>query len=294
MGYPGTSSYLYLNGLRVHYLSWNAENGKQPALLLHGLASNARIWEKTAPRLAERGFAVYAPDLRGHGLTDKPDEGYSFDAYYLDVAALCTTLELEHPLLVGHSWGAMLAVDLAARLSIGPRAPARLALVDGGLTQLDASGQTREEMRQRLTPPSLAGTPVEVFLERLRHYNPRWQPDEHSVQIILANFEIGEDETIAPRLSFEHHMQIVDAMWEFKTYEKLRRVRCPVLALPARPSQPLAPGEADYLAYKEAGAIQAQKALPGLRVRWMEDSIHDIPLQRPAELAQQVADFMAE
>lgn len=286
------SSYLFLNGLRVHYLHWNLDGAGTPVVLLHGLASNARIWERTAPFLVEWGYTMLAPDLRGHGLSDKPDGDYGFDTFAADLSAFLGAFDLGRPVLVGHSWGAMLALDLAARNPVGPRAPLGVALVDGGLNQLDASGQTWEQVRERLTPPRLAGTPLDEFLARLKVVNPRWQPSEADIQIILANFEIGEDDTISPRLSFEHHMQIVRAMWEFQTYQRLQQVRCPVLAVPAVPAEPRTPAEAEFLAYKEHGALRAQQVLPGLKLHWMEDTIHDIPLQRPEALAGLISDFI--
>jgi pimeloyl-ACP methyl ester carboxylesterase len=261
-------------------------------VLLHGLASTARIWELTAPLLADAGLRVLAPDLRGHGLTDKPDGDYGFDTYARDLASFLNALDLERPLLVGHSWGAMLALDYAARFPVGPRAPAGIVLVDGGIVQLDDFPEaTWETTRDRLAPPKLAGMPLEVFLERLRSPNPRWQPDEHAVQIILANFEIAEDETIYPRLTFERHMQIVRAMWEFQTYVRFTQVRCPALALPAWPSTPDSQMEQEYLERKRGGAEKVLAANPEVRIHWMEDSIHDSPLQKPQALAELILDF---
>ena len=88
-------------------------------------------------------------------------------------------------------------------------------------------------MRNRLTPPHLAGVALDDFLQRLDG-NSTWKPDEEDISIILANFDIDADERIAPRLTFERHMQIVEAMWGFPTYERYSRLRCPTLALPAR------------------------------------------------------------
>ena len=287
-----SSSYLLLGDLRVHYLGWNLEAVDQPVVLLHGLASNAQFWELTAPFLARAGLRVLAPDLRGHGLTDKPDGDYGFDTYARDLASFLNALDLERPLLVGHSWGAMLALDYAARFPVGPRAPAGIVLVDGGIVQLDDFPEaTWETIRDRLAPPKLAGMPLEAFLERLRSPNPRWQPDDHAVQIILANFEIAEDETIYPRLTFERHMQIVRAMWEFQTYVRFTQVRCPALALPAWPSTPDSQMEQEYLERKRGGAEKVLAANPEVRIHWMEDSIHDSPLQKPQALAELILDF---
>jgi pimeloyl-ACP methyl ester carboxylesterase len=288
------SSYLYLNDLRVHYVHWKAEGDERPVVLLHGLASNARIWELIAPYLAESGLAPLAPDLRGHGLTDKPEGYYGFEAFRSDLAAFVKSLDLERPVLVGHSWGAMVVLDYAAHFLFGPGSPAGIVLVDGGMTQLDDfPGATWESMRDRLTPPHLSGTPMEDFLDHLNAPNPRWQPDDRTIQIILANFNIDEDEEIYPHLSYEHHMQIVRAMWEFRTYELFDRLRCPVLMVPARPVEPMSPRERDFTASKERGIVKAVERISNLQVHWMPDSIHDIPLQRPEELGKLIRDFTA-
>jgi pimeloyl-ACP methyl ester carboxylesterase len=286
------SSYLYLNGLRLHYLQWNVETGQQPIVALHGLASNARIWELAAPFLAEHGFRLYAPDQRGHGLTDKPEGDYGFDVFRGDLLAFLDACQLERPILLGHSWGALVALDFAAHYTVGPRAPAGVVLVDGGVIQLDDGPDASWELVQRrLTPPRLAGMPLDDFLDRLTDWGGPLGADKQAVQIILSNFEINEDETIAPRLSFEHHMQIVRAMWEFKTFESLQRLRCPVEAVLAEPPPGRSQADEEFLSRKREGAARAQGVQPRLSIHWLAETLHDIPLHRPGELANLILEF---
>jgi pimeloyl-ACP methyl ester carboxylesterase len=287
-----TSSYLLANNLRVHYLRWDAD-GSRPVVLLHGLASNARIWDWVAPQLAQAGLPVYAPDARGHGLTDKPAEGYRFDDFFLDLAAFLDASQLERPVLVGHSWGAQIALDYAARRPAGLKAPAALVMVDGGMGQLDDSGATWEQMQARLTPPPLAGMALDNFLARIRAGASGWHPPEAAIPIILENFEIDAEERIFPRLTLERHMQIVRAMWEFPAYQRYRQVRCPALMIPARPPAGDSADMQEYLALKQRGILNAQEMIASLNVYWMEDSVHDIPLQRPAALAKLIIEFIA-
>ncbi len=115
--------------------------------------------------------------------------------------------------------------------------------------------------------------------------NDAWLP------VVLANFEVHADETISPRLSFDHHMQIVRAMWEFETYQRYQRLRCPTLLLPARMSGPLSEREAGFIAAKQRGAAYLLAHHEKVAVQWMENSIHDIPLQRPEELARAIFAF---
>ncbi|HEX7974606.1 MAG TPA: alpha/beta hydrolase [Anaerolineales bacterium] len=292
------SSYLLLNDLRVHYLHWNLADGRRPVVLLHDLASNARTWELVAPHLADAGLLPLAPDARGHGLTDQPDGDYGFDTYLKDLRAFIEACNLERPVLVGHSWGALLALDYAARVSFGPRAPAGVVLVDGGMTQLDDAPEGSpppiwEQVRDRLAPPYQAGMPLADFLDRLGREPSHWQPEDPVIPILLANFEISAEETILPRLSIDHHMQIVRSMWEFPTYQRFQQVRCPVLLAPARPPEPHSPGEKEILALQQRGIKQAQKRAANLSIHWMADSSHDIPLQRPVELAALIGEFAA-
>src|SRR5215217_3415010 len=128
--------------------------GGRPVVLLHGLASNARIWDGVAPRLAGAGLRVVALDLRGHGDSDQPGEGYGFETVGRDLAAALAAVGLARPLLAGHSWGASVALAYAAAR---PGALAGLALVDGGLLGVtEWAGTTREEVRRTMAPPRFA------------------------------------------------------------------------------------------------------------------------------------------
>ena len=301
------SSYLYLNCLRVHYLQWNGSSENQKVILLHGLASNAHIWDLVAPDLSMKGYSVLAPDARSHGLTDGLDGDYSFDIFTHDLAAFLETCDLEKPVLIGHSWGANRALDFAARFSVGRRSPAGLILVDGGVNQMNQTlpgypSPTWEGMRERLTPPRLAGVTLDSFKQRIEKFIADWGLDDELkdqiISIVLGNFEIYMDEAqdvefIRPHLTFERHMQIVRALWEFNTFDYFERIRCPVLLIPSRPAPPFSTPDEMYLAAKEFGVNKAQEKLRKLSIYWMENTVHDSPLQRPVELSTQINQFIA-
>ena len=64
------------DGVRLHYLEWEgSETGAEPILFLHGLSSNARYWERVAARLG--GRRMLALDQRSHGLSERPEGGYT-------------------------------------------------------------------------------------------------------------------------------------------------------------------------------------------------------------------------
>ena len=106
-----------------------------PILLLHGLASSARSWEPVAKRLAAAGHHVVAADFRGHGLSDKPDDGYDLATFASDLVSLMGALKLDRPVLVGHSLGAFVILEAFARNADLGRLVRGVVLVEGGLWQ---------------------------------------------------------------------------------------------------------------------------------------------------------------
>ncbi len=286
------SSYLLLNNLRFHYLYWNQDGENNPIILHHGLASNARIWQTVAPILAQAGHPVFAYDARGHGLSDKPDDGYDIETITTDLAAFIEGCRLIQPIIVGHSWGASAALRFAARYALGPLAPAGVGLVDGGFVQLNDGRRTWEEIRQRLTPPKLAGLPVDTFKAKLKEWNASWNPSEEALGVYMASFSVDENERITPRLSLDRHMAILHAQWNYPLYEDFARVRCPVLVIAAKNAIE-APEDRPHRLAREAGLERLRGDIPQARIITFADTIHDVPLQRPTELAQAILDWLA-
>ena len=102
-------------GVDLKALTWGPPDGPI-ALCLHGFPDTAYGWRKVAPRLAESGWRVVAPFMRGYAPSAIPDDGsYHIgaqmdDALRVRLAAGGT----EHDVVIGHDWGAMAATGLAA------------------------------------------------------------------------------------------------------------------------------------------------------------------------------------
>ena len=113
-------------------------------VLLHGFPDSGRVWRHQVPALAEAGFRVIVPDLRGFGRSDKPAGVDPYNLLFLagDVLAVLDSLGVGRAHLVGHDWGAGLSwglgslaadrVDHLVALSVGHPAAFRAA----GLPQL--------------------------------------------------------------------------------------------------------------------------------------------------------------
>jgi pimeloyl-ACP methyl ester carboxylesterase len=100
------------NGLRLHY---QATGDGPPLVLIHGLTGNLAVWHlKIVPLLSDH-FRVVTYDLRGHGYSDMPPTGYSADDMAEDLLELTDALGIERPVLVGHSYGADIALHYAVQ-----------------------------------------------------------------------------------------------------------------------------------------------------------------------------------
>ncbi|HEX3425356.1 MAG TPA: alpha/beta hydrolase [Acidimicrobiales bacterium] len=254
----------------------NDDGVESPVLLVHGLASNARTWDGVAARLAARGHPVAAVDQRGHGQSDKPDDGYDYATVCADLAAVVAALGWtdaeRRPLVAGQSWGGNVVLELAVR---HPDVLRVAACVDGGTIELGRRFPTWEACRVAMAPPRLAGLTVGEFETMVRIWHRDWSAA--GVAATLANMEVRPDGTITPWLSLDHHLAILRQLWEHHPPERWPLVTVPVLLMPS--------------AMTDDEGIQAARTgmAPGrLRVVPFPGADHDVHIQHPDEVADRL------
>jgi epoxide hydrolase 4 len=118
--------YADVNGVRLHYV----EQGEGPlVVLLHGFPDFWYGWRKQIEPVANAGFRVVAPDMRGYNLSDKPPGAKAYDSDNLaaDVAALIRERGEERAFLAGHDWGGTVAWTTAIS---HPEVVERLAILN--------------------------------------------------------------------------------------------------------------------------------------------------------------------
>src|SRR5579872_3209908 len=83
----------------------------RPVVLLHGFPDSGRLWRHQVPALAQAGFKVIVPDMRGYGRSDKPADvaAYTMDLLVGDVLAVMDAAGADRAHVVGHDWGAGVA-----------------------------------------------------------------------------------------------------------------------------------------------------------------------------------------
>jgi len=257
-----------------------------PALLLHhGLASSQRIWDLMLPSLVG-SHRVVTYDARGHGRSSKPSAGYGFDRTSSDLRAVVAATRLRSPVLVGHSWGAMVALEAAVRF---PRSFAGAVLVDGGVTPMRRSFPSWAAAKEALAPPHLAGMPVEEFRAMIRTFFADFVDVTSDVEdIVLSVMREDRSGRIHPNLSRANHFRILRSIWSQEPLALHAKLRIPALAIVAhRADQPGAEG---WEQAKRAAVEELHATGGPTRVSWIE-GIHDVPLQHPRELATRIRRF---
>jgi pimeloyl-ACP methyl ester carboxylesterase len=225
------------------------------AVLLHGLGAPQRSWDRVAPLLASH-FRVVTYDQRGHGASAAADD-YSLDAFLADLQAVLDTLALQQPLLVGHSFGGLLAVDHAA----AHPGCAGVVAVDGGL---------------KVERPPVRWADVQAQLDR---------PVTRLLSRAVTAIGMGA------RLSFAELRRVADeaARREDHLEEAYVRLPCPLLVVLAGKADPLPHGEA-MLAAVNTAACRLQQRHPQIQLARLPCG-HNIPLERPRELADLIIRF---
>lgn len=282
---PARSAVSVTGGVRlsaiVHAPDPAAPPRPVPFLLVHGLASNARLWDGVAARLAAAGHRSVAIDQRGHGRSEKPDDGYDFPTLVADLVAVIDALGLDRPVVAGQSWGGNVALELGAR---HPDRVRGVVAVDGGTIELSSEFPSWEACAERLAPPPLVGMPLARIETSIRGAHPDWP--ETGIAGTLANFEVRPDGTIAPWLTRERHMTILRRLWEHHPAERYGAVAVPVLLTPAESAI-----DGPERIHGRLRSIDAAVAgLPCARVHWFRPADHDIHAQHPAELADVMID----
>ena len=262
-------AYFERDGVRLHYLEWGEPFPGRPAiLLLHGLSSNARFWERTVAHLDRQH--VVALDQRSHGLSDRPLEGNHNPTFVADAHALVTHLGLERPLVAGHSWGATIALEYAAA---HPTETGALSVMDGPVW---STRMKWDDVKDFVQPPFPLYATLDEACEAQAKYIPgAWGDDLRG--FVEAGL-VREDDGWRSTLTVPVRYDILRDMFGADTARLWGVVQDPVSVLLAKSGPP------DFVRMKEEGVMELVAHRPSARIRWF-DTPHDIPLYQPAEVA---------
>jgi pimeloyl-ACP methyl ester carboxylesterase len=225
-------SYRIMTGrIRMHVMEW--PGGDPPVLFLHSFTANA-LAALPLGNLLAGAHRLIAPDLRGRGRSDMPFSDYGPKVHLADMTACLDRLEVEHVVLAGHSFGAALAVMLAAQFSEeSPERLAGLMLFDGGAP---ASPTATEALTAYYDHLQYRYATMDEYVDRYRHA-PLYQPFTEELEtLIRSNLFEQPDGTYIRRMS-RFVMDSDRSAQHRKAFDQLpslyMRLNCPTLILRA-------------------------------------------------------------
>ena len=252
---------------------WTWDGSQPDALLLHGIGNYGRYWDLFADAVAGR-VRLVAPDARGHGESEKPASGYAPEDFVSDAVAVMDAKGLARPVVVGHSMGGYHATALALAQPSRVRA---LVLVDVGPRIEDAGGSRARRLSlgrpDRFADESSA-------LEYLRATSPGYSDAVYANrrEWVFARDAAG----LVWRSSKDALAQILDRPAEESRaiWDRIHEITCPVFVVRGTrsPSLSAETARAMVTAMRDARLIEL-------------DAGHNVPLDRPGELADAVVAF---
>lgn len=184
LGIPHSPDVRYLSHntivrhVRLHYLEWG-DPAAPPIVLLHGGNQSCHSWDLVSLHLADR-YHVLAIDQRGHGDSEwARDADYTTRAMANDALAFIAQQGLERPLVIGHSMGGLVTMQLLVE---APKVPRGTVFVDVGPEGPEKGSERIREFIQR----NVEFDDLEEFVERVVAYDP-YRPREHIERTVRYN-----------------------------------------------------------------------------------------------------------
>jgi len=169
-----SDGYVIANGIRIHY--WRTGGNKPAIVLAHGSSDDGLCWTNLAKEF-QNDFDIVMFDARGHGLSDPPKPSDPPDVQVEDLAGLIKELNLNKPILMGHSMGSASVAHFAAKYPDVPRA---VILEDPALVRPaapPAQNQTTPESR-RANILARNNTSEAALVEGCMKNSPKWGRSE--------------------------------------------------------------------------------------------------------------------
>lgn len=225
------SRFADVNGIQLHYL--DSEGGGPTLVMSHGLTANAYSFVGLAHALAG-DVRLIAVDLRGRGLSSKPDNGYTMEDHAADILGLLDHLDLDVANIGGHSFGGLLT------LHIGSHHPDRVARC----VVMDAPAEVDESILEQIQPSlDRLGKSVpswDAYLNAVKsqpYFTNWWDPQIE--EYYRADVETAEDGSVQARAHPEHIRQAVEGTLGVPWGTYLEQIDRPILLI--RAMQPFGP-----------------------------------------------------
>ena len=273
----GASKFVKVGDYNIHYIE--AGQG-EPMIMIHGWLCWGAYWKKVIPHLSNR-YHVYAPDLLGHGISDKPlgkEVSYGTEAQAERIIAFMNALGIRKACLVGHSMGG----EIAARVTLA--APDRVK----GLVLVCAAGM---EETPKLLPgyvrfaralhfENMAADMMDEAMVRrhvpsLMFYKENPMPDEFVKDVVMTNLKDKTDRRAMARVTNE-------GLFQSFLDKRCAEIRVPTLVIAAK---------YDVVVRPEMGE-RYSKLIPGSQYVCIDRAAHMVPWEQAEQVAANIVRVM--
>ena len=264
--------FIEANSINIFYRDTIA--GSKTILCLHGRWGRGETWTELMRRYRDR-YRIVAPDQRGHGLSDKPEEQYAARDFAQDVYELIMKIGCAPVIVIGHSMGARMAATLAA---LHPDAVKALAILDEPAGEPERENVLPEDGIPADPLTSDWPTPYPTYQDALDHLRGRFKR-ETNVRYFLES--LIETEGGYDFLFSRYAMGAISRdYWDW--YELLDKIKCPVMLARASESWCLSQEEADKI----------RKAIPTCFYCEISGSDHMVYADNPDEFYPHLDSFL--
>lgn len=235
-----------LDDISLSYSEWPGEKG--PVVCLPSLTGHKGAYASLAQVLAP-AYHLIALDLRGRGDSSKPAEGYGYAYHVQDILQFADRRGFHSFILLGHSFGATVAVYLA---SVRPDRVRAVVLLDGGA---DPKHEVTDAMRPLVNHLSTVYPSMEIYLEKMRGL-PFYQPWQAGLERYLrADVETLTNGMVRPKASAAAILRELNLSACYSMCLHFPAILCPALFI--RPGQGLLGDQAHIFTEREAAAVVA-------------------------------------
>lgn len=276
----GAMSFSLRSGETLYYRA-DGESDENPIILLHGLSQQSQYWKVVQSEMSLPSIAV---DLRGHGQSQgfNNQSDYSVDRVARDLLELMDHLHIPAAHVVGHSWGASIALRLAI---IAPDRIFSCTLIDGGTFNpsdlVPKFVDTISALKTLLTPPSGPFSLTDL----MTHYQQIDPPTGDKIMdAISATYQEIDAGLFVSKLGLDRHMLVLDSLIAYDHISDVQQIKVPTWVILCQTG--------DYWDSIKENIVPLLLNNPLIHVQNWYDSVHDVPLQRPTTVANLIAEIV--
>ena len=254
-------------------LYYEDEGSGEPVLLIHGHTMDRRIWDPVMPGLRAANLRVLRPDLRGHGLSTRPDFGYHVSHHASDMAAVLDDAGIDSATVVGYSIGGGVALEMALTL---PGRLSGLVLISPVMPDRPFEAAFMDNLRKVASVTRHDG--IEAAMLGPWAANPLFEFSFSKPHVREAAMAINRDFPGAEYLATQRDR--IEREWTVP--ERLSEIDLDTVVSAGDRETP------GFRAYAE----EAAEGIPGARIEFCEDCGHLLPLEEPDRVAETIIEVV--